>query len=189
MEKTKKFLAKNRQEWRSWLEKNHEKEKKVFLIKYKKHTGKPSLNNREAMEEAICFGWIDTIVKRLDDERDQQCFVRRTDKSRWSSNTLSYAEDMVKQKKMAPAGMKRYLEGKNKPVIDHGLPKNPNIPEDLKKELEKSKKAKNNFDRMAPSARRVYIYWIEKAKRKETRKKRVKEVFKRAKENKKWVSD
>ena len=82
MEKVKAFYPKNRQEWRNWLEKNHDKEKKVAVIKYKKHTGKPSISHKESMEEAICFGWIDTTLKRLDDERYGVTFVKRNKNSR-----------------------------------------------------------------------------------------------------------
>ena len=63
-----KCFAKNRKEWRAWLQKNHLKESRVTLVKWKRHTGKPALSHQESMEEAICFGWIDTIVKRIDDD-------------------------------------------------------------------------------------------------------------------------
>ena len=75
--------------WRAWLQKHHLKEKKVGLICHKKHTGKLFLTHREAMEDAICFGWIDTTIKRLDEDRYIRYFARRTDKSRWSENTYS----------------------------------------------------------------------------------------------------
>lgn len=177
--------AKDPKEWRAWLRKNHKTEKKVYLIKYKKHTGKPSVTSREAMEEAICFGWIDTTIKRLDDERYMQTFVPRTKNSRWSKNTLSYAKRLMGEKKMTKDGLKAYEEGRKKPVISMGLPKNPKTPDDLKKELEKSKKAKENFNNFAPSYRRFYIYQIVRAKRPETRQKRIREVVRRSRENKK----
>lgn len=179
------FYARNRGEWREWLRKNHKKEKEVRLIKYKKHTEKPSLSSREAMEEAICFGWIDTTVKRMDDERYIQRFVKRGKNGRWSNNTLSYAKRLIKERKMTAEGLKAYREGLKKPVIDHGLPKNPETPEDLKEELERNNGSKENFNSFAPSYKRAYIYWIEKAKRDETRKKRIREVVKRSLENKK----
>lgn len=172
----------SRKEWRAWLRKNHQKESKVYLVKYKRHTGKPTITNKEAMEEAICFGWIDTTIKRLDDERYQQCFVKRTQKSRWSHNTLRYAREQIKKRKMSKFGMKMYLEGLQKPVIDHGLPKNPNTPEDLKKALGKNLE---KFNQYAPSYKRYYIYWIEQAKRPETRLKRIKDVVQRTKDGRK----
>lgn len=91
------FIAKNREDWRNWLKKNHLEETKVILIKYKKHTGKSSITNREAMEEAICFGWIDTTVKRIDDEKYSQTFVKRNKNSKWSINTLSYGKELLKK--------------------------------------------------------------------------------------------
>jgi len=177
--------AKSRKYWRDWLRKNHSKERIVHLIKYKRHTGKPTLNNREAMEEAICFGWIDTTIKRIDEEKYRQCFVRRNKNSRWSNNTLRIAGEMIKKRKMAKAGLHFYEEGKKKPTIDHGLPKNPDIPEDLQKALDENKKAKQNFAAFAPSYRRLFIYWVMKAKRPETKKNRIKRVVDAAKENKK----
>lgn len=173
---TKSYYAKSCKDWRKWL-KNNPQEKKVFLIKYKKHTGKPSLTNIEAMKEAICFGWIDTTVKRIDEQRYQQCFVKRNEKSRWSNNTLRYAQEMIKESKMTPAGLKRYQEGLKKPVLDRGLPKNPGLPDDLKKLLSENKKAQQFFEQLAASYRRNYIYWIEEAKRSETRTKRVNKVL------------
>src|SRR3989344_4600037 len=184
MEQT--ISAGTRKEWRDWLRRNHQREKKVYLIKYKKHTGKPTLNNKEAMEEAICFGWIDTTINKLDDQRYQQCFVRRTDKSRWSNNTLRYARELIKAKKMSKEGLKRYQEGLKKGVIDHCLPRNPDIPRDLKKALEKNKKANENFINFAPSYRRVYLYWLHSAKLVETRKRRIKAIVSKSAQNRKW---
>lgn len=179
----KQFYPKNREEWREWLRKNHEKESSVYVIKYKKHTGKPTVTSKEAIEEAICFGWIDTTINRLDDERYMQRFVKRNKNSRWSNNTVKYAKRLIKEEKMTSAGLRAFKEGLKKPTIDHNLPKNPKVPEDLKKELEKNKRAKQNFYNFAPSYKRFYIYWIEKAKREETRNKRIKEVVKKSYEN------
>lgn len=185
MEEVQSVYAGTRKEWRAWLEKNHEKEKKVFLIKYKKHTGKPSLNNLEAMEEAICYGWIDTTVKRLDEERYQQAFAKRNKNSKWSYNTLSYGKRLIKEGKMTPAGLKMYKEGLKKLPHDHGIPKNPEVPEDLKSLLEKDKKAKQGFEKFSESVRRTYLRWLIHAKLPETRNKRLKIIVENAKQGKK----
>ena len=169
----KEVLAKSCEEWRDWLQRNNLKENKVYLIRYKKHTGQPTFNNHEAMRVAICFGWIDTTIKRIDDEKYCQCFVKRTKRSRWSNNTLRYARELIKEGKMSSAGFKAYKEGLKKPTIDHNLPKNPNTPTDLKKALGDDLDKFKNF---SPSFRRYYIYWIEKAKKIETRKRRIKET-------------
>lgn len=184
-ETDKKTYAGTRKEWREWLRKNHRREKKVWLIKYKKHTKKPSISHRESLEEALCFGWIDTTVKRIDHDTYANCFVRRKENGRWSNATLSYAKKLIKERKMTKSGFEAYQNGLKKKTIDHKLPRNPAIPDDLKKKLQKDTKAEQNFLGFAPSYRRFYIYWIERAKRKETRIKRIGEVFKRAKENRK----
>ncbi len=183
MSERKTFHANSREEWRAWLEKNHNKENKVYLIRYKKHTGKPTITPKEAMEEAICFGWIDTTVNRIDDERYAQCFVRRNENSRWSNNTQKYARRLIKEGKMTPEGLKMYREGLKKSTIDHGLPRNPKIPDILEKALSKDKKAKGNFEKMAPSYRRHFIYSIERAVREETKNKRVKDIVRRMRNN------
>lgn len=185
MTKIPECYAKDRKEWRMWLRKNHNKERKVYLIKYKRHTGKPAPSHRESLEEALCFGWVDTTVKRLDDERYRRCFVKRTEKSRWSDATISYAKDLIKKRKMTKAGLKMYKMGLKKLTIDHNLPKNPETPEDLQKQLNKSKKAKEFFANLAPSYKRFYLYQIFNAKRPETRKKRIMMVYERAKLRKK----
>lgn len=164
-----------RKEWRDWLSKNHDKESKVAIIIHKKHTGKPSISHRESMEEAICFGWIDTTLKRLDEDRYVRNFAKRTDKSRWSNNTLSYAKDMIKKRLMTSAGLKRYKEGLKKPSLDLNLPEN-HIPKELKKEFEKSKKFKDAFEHIAPSMRKMFVHMLERAKLPETKKKRIMDI-------------
>lgn len=129
-------------EWRAWLSKNHLKKERVMLIRYKKHTGKPYFNQSDAMNEAICFGWIDTTLKRIDDESYGVNFVKRKKTSKWSENTFRRAKEMISQKKMSKFGMEMYKLGLEKPPHDYGIPKNPGLPTELKQALEKDKKAK-----------------------------------------------
>lgn len=175
----KQLYVKNSKEWREWLEKNHLKETKIALIKYKKHTGRSSLTHQESMDQAICFGWIDTTIKRLDEDRYIRRFARRTDKSRWSTATLSYAKRLIKEGKMTPEGLRRYKEGLKKPTLDAGRVRNPEPPQDLIKALEKNKIAKENFASLAPSYKRTYLYWLDHARREETRAKRIDIILKR----------
>jgi uncharacterized protein YdeI (YjbR/CyaY-like superfamily) len=170
----------SKDDFRKWLERNHDKETKVGLILHKKHTGKPAPTHHELMTEAICFGWIDTTLKRVDENRYQRNFSRRTKNSRWSYNTLEYGKKLIEEGKMTPAGLKFYEEGLKKPTHDHGIPKNPDIPEDLKRALKKDKVALAGFEKVSPSARKMYYRWILRAKLKETREKRVKVVVERA---------
>ncbi len=101
-------------EFRDWLLSNHDKEKRVELVVHKKHTKKPSPSHRELLEEALCFGWIDTTINRLDEDKFIRTFVRRNKNSRWSENTLSYARKLIKEKRMTPSGLIFYKEGLRK---------------------------------------------------------------------------
>jgi uncharacterized protein YdeI (YjbR/CyaY-like superfamily) len=165
-------------DFRNWLMKNHEKEKKVSLILHKKHTGKGSPNAMELMKEAICYGWIDTTVRRLDEDRYIRTFMRRTQNSKWSKNTLRYGKELIKQGRMMPQGLKYYKEGLKKKPHDDGIDDNPEAPPDLIKALEKNKKSMENYEKLAPSYRKTYLRWILRAKRKETRERRIKESIK-----------
>jgi uncharacterized protein YdeI (YjbR/CyaY-like superfamily) len=178
----KKVYAKTREEWRAWLKKNHKKESKISLIRYKKHTKKPSPTHMEAMKEAISFGWIDTTVKRLDDKKYIINFAKRNKNSKWSNNTLSYAKELVKEGKMSPAGLEAYQHGLSKPTHDFGIPANPQIPDDLMKIL-KQTKTNDNFHLFPSSYKRVLLRWLLRAKLSETRKKRIGEIVNLAKNN------
>ena len=175
------ITAFNRDDFRRWLAKNHDKEDKVSVVVYKKHTGKSSPSHRELMEEAICFGWIDTILKRLDEERYIRTFSRRNKNSKWSDNTLMYGKQLIKEKKMTAIGLKFYKEGLKKPTHDFGIPKNPDMPIELKKALNKNKKAKDNFEKYSVSLKKVFYRWILRGKREETRTKRIKLTVEKAK--------
>jgi uncharacterized protein YdeI (YjbR/CyaY-like superfamily) len=180
----KKIYFKDRNSWRNWLKDNHIKENKIAVIRYKKHTNTPSPTHQELMHEAICFGWIDTTVKRLDKNRYLINFSKRSKNSRWSDNTLSYAREMIKQGKMSEEGLNYYHQGLKRPSLDSDVSKNPTMPQDLKEALSKNKKAKTNFDNFAQSYKRVYLRWLERAKTKPTREKRINNIFNRALNNK-----
>jgi len=171
----------NRNDFREWLVKNHNKETKVEVIVYKKHTGKSSPSHKELMEEAICFGWIDTVIRRLDENRFIRTFSKRNKNSKWSNNTIQYAKDLIKQGKMTSVGLKFYKEGLKKPTHDFGIPKNPDMPVELKRALDKEKKAKDNFKNFSASIKKMFYRWILRGKREETRAKRIKSIVEKAK--------
>ncbi|MHA2033335.1 MAG: YdeI/OmpD-associated family protein, partial [Candidatus Kariarchaeaceae archaeon] len=95
----------NRKDWRNWLQTNFDKFDKVWLVYYKKHTNKPSIPYNHAVEEALCFGWIDGKVKRIDDERYMQRYTPRKPKSKWSDSNRKRVESMIKEKKMTKHGL------------------------------------------------------------------------------------
>ena len=172
-----------RDNFRDWLAENHNHETKIEVIVYKKHTGKPSPSHKELMEEAICFGWIDTTIKKLDEHKYIRTFCKRNKNSKWSNNTIQYAKDLIKQGKMTPSGLQYYKEGLKKPTHDFGIPKNPNMPSELKNALGKNKKARDNVEKFTPSVKKMAFRWILRGKREETRTRRIKLLVERAKNN------
>jgi branched-chain amino acid transport system ATP-binding protein len=136
------------------------------------------------MDEAICFGWIDTTIKKLDEDKYIRTFSRRTKNSKWSNNTISYGKELIEQGRMTPAGLKFYKEGLLKPTHDAGIPKDPPMPEELRKALDKNFKAKENFNNFPPSTKKMHYRWILRGKREETRIKRINLIVNSAEEGK-----
>ena len=166
----------NSKDFRNWLMKNHLNKNRVILILYKRHTGKPAPSHRELIEEAICFGWIDTTVKKLNDNMYLRNFVKRTKNSRWSLNTLSYAKQLIKENRMSPEGLRVYKEGLKKLPHDYGVSKNPEMIPDFKLELSRNK-ILEKFEELPPSKKKVILRWIIRARLPETRKKRIKKMI------------
>lgn len=166
-----------KENFRKWLKKNHKKEHKVALILHKRHTGKSAPSHRELMEEAICYGWIDTTVKGLDENTYIRNFSKRTKNSSWSRNTLGYAKDLIKQGRMQGQGLYFYKLGKARKTHDHEIPDNPDQPLELKKALAKNRKEKKIFDTLPPSTKKMLYRWFLRAKRPETKKKRIKQII------------
>ena len=179
------FHAKDLRDWRNWLKKNHLKKDKVILVKYKKHTGKPIIYNGDSMKTAICFGWIDTTTRRINENKYGITYVKRNKNSKWSRNTLSYGKELLKKGLMSPFGIKMYLEGLAKKPHDEGIPKNPRVPRELKKALEKQKVARENFMKIPPSYKRTLLRWLIRAKLEETKKKRLNIIIQSLKKNEK----
>jgi uncharacterized protein YdeI (YjbR/CyaY-like superfamily) len=183
---TEKLYVINRNEWRVWLEKNHKSKKEIWLIYYKKHTGKPRIPYDDAVEEALCFGWIDSTVRKVDEEKYAQKYTPRHSGSIWSQLNIKRAHKMIKEGKMTHVGLALFEEaGKKKSSRIRMMKKKFTVPVDLKKALAKNKNAMNNFDKFAPSYKKMYILWIDDAKKQETRKRRIKRVIEWAAKNKK----
>jgi uncharacterized protein YdeI (YjbR/CyaY-like superfamily) len=181
------LLFQNKKEWRKWLEKNHEKHKEIWLIHYKKKSDKKSIIHFDAVEEALCFGWIDSTLKRIDEERYILRYTPRKKKSVWSKINKDTAERMIKLGKMTEFGLDKIELAKKNGLWDNAYTNKvrEEIPSDLKKSLLSDKIAWNNFQNFANSYRNMYIGWIENAKTDITRMKRINEVVLRSRENKK----
>lgn len=174
----------NIEQWQKWLKKHHLAEEKVFLISYKRHTGKDFITHREQIEGALCYGWIDTTVKKIDEDRYGRYFVKRKNTANWSKNTLSYAKQLLEEGLMSAQGKKMYLLGLKKNPLDHDIPDNPTVPKELKSALSKNKKAKATFESYPPSFKKGVLRWLYRAKRAETKEKRIKQIFEAAKQGK-----
>ena len=165
----------NRAEWRKWLKKHHTTKNNIWLIFHKRHTGRTSIPYNDAVEEALCFGWIDSLIKRLDDDKYVRLFTPRKKESKWSTvNRRRYS-------KMRSAGLLEKQGLKRPPTkYDGDAPKlNVNkVPTYIEEFLKPNKRAWEFFNTLAPSYRRMYIGWISSAKRKETRDKRLAEARK-----------
>jgi uncharacterized protein YdeI (YjbR/CyaY-like superfamily) len=172
---------KTRSSWRLWLEKNHAKSKALWLILYNANSSKASIRMEEAVEEALCFGWIDSKAVKRDDESRYQYFSPRKPKSNWSKVNRERVGKLEKAGLIAPAGQALIDLAKSSGTWDALKDVESLVfPDDLRKEFKKNKAAFENFNSFSPSSQRVILYWILSAKRPETRQKRIRETVEKA---------
>lgn len=176
----------NDTEWQEWLHNNHATTKGVYLIFYKVEMKTPSMRWEEAVKVALCYGWIDSTVKSLGDGKRRQYFCPRNPKSVWSKLNKTYIIDLEKSGLMQESG--RHLINQAKKdgswtildAVENGI-----IPEILQKAFDANKTAFTNYQNFAPSYRKSYLYWINQAKREETKQKRIKEIIRLCEANQK----
>ena len=181
---------KTRKQWREWLLKNHLTAPGIWFTYYKKESGKPRVSYAEAVEEALCFGWIDSLPRKLDEQRAMLKFTPRKAKSMWSKLNKIRVENLIKQKLMTAAGLEKIEQAKRNGSWDILTRSdlhidNNSMPPDLLRALSKNKKALNNFNGFPPSYRKQFLSWIDSAKRPETRTARIKQTVLMAAANKK----
>ncbi len=167
----------SRAEWRRWLARNHGKETGIWLVFLKKQSGKPTLDYDAVVEEALCYGWIDSIIKKLDDERYARKLTPRKLDSRWSESNKKRVAALIKNGRMTKFGLAK-IEAAKQSGLWSKSPKPqiaPGIPAEFERALAKNTKAKTFFDQLAPSYQRQFSGWIAIAKLPETRARRVKE--------------
>ncbi|MEW5856093.1 MAG: YdeI/OmpD-associated family protein [Cyanobacteriota bacterium] len=152
--------------------------------RYKVKSGKPSVRYQEAVKEALCFGWIDSKVKCLDEERYMQIFTPRKPKSVWSKLNKQYIEELIEQGLMTEAGFKKIDAAKQDgswTTLDESEALT--IPMDLKQALEANEAANRNFEAFSNSLKKNILFWIDSAKRPETRLKRIEQTISSAAQN------
>jgi uncharacterized protein YdeI (YjbR/CyaY-like superfamily) len=177
---------KNAADWREWLHHNHHISKGVELIFYKVGNENESMRWEAAVQVAICFGWIDSTVRRLDEERRKQVFTPRKDKSVWSKLNKTYIEKLIKDGLMHESGLLKIEIAKNNgswESLDNV--ENLVIPEDLEMAFKKNKTSFINYKAFSPSYRKSYLYWLNQAKRTDTRAARIEIIIELCEKNKK----
>lgn len=187
MSQSEPLYFKDRLKWRRWLETNFENETEVWLVYYKKHTKIASIAYNDAVEEALCFGWIDGKIRRIDDERFMQRYTPRRPKSKWSMTNRKRVEKLIVEKKMMDAGLIHVKEAKKdgRWKAAYTTKKMPTMPSDLENALKLDKIAWENFNNFTKSNQLMYITYIIDAKRDDTKKRRIAKVVSRARKNEK----
>jgi uncharacterized protein YdeI (YjbR/CyaY-like superfamily) len=167
-----------RADWRTWLGDNARTQSEVWLVFSKVRTGAPALPYEDAVEEALCFGWIDSLIQRIDDQRYARLFSPRRQGSPWSEVNKRRLAKMVKAGLMTEAGLALFPfpipEGDPGPAPKRTIPA---LSQDLEAELRANSLAWENYQKLPPSAQRLYSGWIMSAKKEETRRKRLGEAI------------
>lgn len=169
----------NREDWRTWLLEHHDSEKEVWLVYYKKNSGKLSIPYSDSVEEALCFGWVDSIIRKIDTTRFARKFTPRNATSNWSEANKERAAEMIEEGKMAPAGLAKVQVAKEAGRWNKTYTKKKElmIPSYIEETLAKNDKALSFYNTLAPSHKRNAAAWITSAKREETRRKRLVEFI------------
>ena len=156
MEVGKTLYVTDRNQWRKWLQKHHNSDLEIWLVSYRKSGGKPSIPYNNAVEEALCFGWIDSIVKKLGEDSRAQRFSPRKMKSKWSETNLERVRRLIDEGRMTPAGLA---------AVGNLLDREFNIPADILETLRGDPEVWNNFQQFPDSYKRIRVGWIDAARR------------------------
>lgn len=178
------YCPKSRADWRQWLEENHQSKQSVWLVCYTKKSNVPTVSWSEAVDEALCFGWIDSTRKTIDDFSFMQFFSKRRPKSNWSKINKEKVQQLIDSKRMTKAGYESVETAKQNgywTILDEV--EELIIPNDLENAFKKHQGSKDYFLRLSTSARKIILSWIVLAKRQETRQKRIDEVVESAAQN------
>ncbi len=180
------FSPASSRQWRAWLKKNHAEKQSVWLICYKQKSGKPTLTWSDAVDEALCFGWIDSIRKTIDEDRFTNFFTKRKPASAWSKINKDKVKRLIEENRMMPAGLASIdIAKKNGSWTKLDAVEKLTIPDDLEKAFKANKGSKKFFLSLRKSPQKMILQWIAFAKREETRAKRIHEVALLAAKNRK----
>jgi uncharacterized protein YdeI (YjbR/CyaY-like superfamily) len=182
--------VKDRAGWRAWLEKHHAAEKEVWLVLYKKHLARPGLSLDDAVEEALCFGWIDGKLRRIDDQKHVLRFTPRRRGSIWSESNKARVQRMIEQGRMTQAGLVKVTEARENGEWDRAAQREDVtvIPPGLGAALQANGMTPADFEKLVPSLRKQYLHWINSARTDSTRQKRIAETVRLVEAKKRPVS-
>lgn len=169
----------DRDHWRAWLAEHHATEVEIWVVHYKKRTGKPGLAYEDAVQEALCFGWIDGLLKRIDDEKHVIRYCPRRKNSVWSETNKARVKRLIAQGRMTDAGLAKVVEAQESGRWQQAALSQRTfaVPCELSEALAANDDARRYFEALAPSYRKQTIGWIASAKQEKTRRKRVAEVI------------
>jgi len=171
------LLVRTVDQWRNWLDEHHASESEVWLVFHKQHTGVASIDRHDALDEALCVGWVDSLVKRLDERRYALKFTPRRAESRWSDvNRKRYAA-LESSGRLKPAGIERAPTDRGSAPRPARRPLPSRLPPYIQAALGNHPAAKRHFDALPPEQRRRYFAWIESAKREDTKLRRLREAI------------
>lgn len=181
--KLKPRFFKTREDLRKWFMTNHKKKDELVIGFYNKATGKPTVFPDEAVDEALCFGWIDGIRHKIDDESFQNRYTPRRPNSNWSQVNIKKVKKLIKEGKMQPAGLAEYNRVTDKRTNNYSFEQeNIKFPEDFERKFRHNKKAWEFFQGQAPHYRRTATWYVMSAKQEATRKKRLDILIKDSKD-------
>ncbi len=171
-------------EWRAWLKKHHTRTEGIWLITYKKAVPEKHLSWDGIVEEALCFGWIDSTARTVDEERKMHYVCPRKPQSMWSKVNKDRIDALVRSKRMTAAGIKAIERAKQNGSWNHiDAAEALEVPADLLRALKKDRAALRHFEAFPPSARKFILTWIGSAKTEVTRAKRIAETVTKAAQN------
>ena len=163
--------VRTRQQWRQWLAKHHASSAGIWLVRHKQHTGVASMPYEDLVREALCFGWVDSLIKRLDTDRYAIKVTPRKPASKWSDINRRRWRELKAARLLAPAGLAAApTQNRYGP-----RPSIPELPAYVAKAFKTNRKAWQHFQTLAPTHRRHFVVWIHTAKRPETRERRIRE--------------
>jgi uncharacterized protein YdeI (YjbR/CyaY-like superfamily) len=184
LEEKEQLYFKNAQEWREWLHENHHSAPRVYLLFYKVDSTFESMRWEEAVQVALCYGWIDSTVKKLDNHCRKQLFSPRKDKSVWSKVNKNYVEQLLAANLMHESGLRKIEIAKQNGSWEslddvEALV----VPKDLEAAFHENSMAHTHFNNFSKTYKKSYLYWLNQAKRPETRIARIEEIVKLCEQN------